>query len=64
MQQNDDVVSSWLSGEDYTGGFDNPAGPLYVDSTTEQKMTNQAGPTMAQTLLKTTQSCASGCACC
>lgn len=63
MQQNDDVVSGWLSGTDSIGGLDNPAGPLYVDSATEKKMTSQAGPTI-QTLLKTTQSCASGCACC
>jgi hypothetical protein len=58
MQQNDDVVSSWLSGE----GLDNPAGPLYVDSAIEKTMTAQSQ--MIDTTLKTTQSCASGCACC
>ena len=61
MQQNDDVVSGWLSS---TGGLDNPAGPLYVDNTIEKKMTSQAGATMIDTMYKTTQSCASGCACC
>jgi hypothetical protein len=60
MQQNDEVVSSWLSGAD---SLDNPAGPLYVDNAVEQKMT-QAGAEMIDTMLKTTQSCASGCACC
>lgn len=64
MQQNDDVVSGWLNGTDSIGGLDNPAGPLYVDNDTEKKMTSQASGAMVQTLLKTTQSCASGCACC
>lgn len=64
MQQHDEVVSSWLSGSDSFGGVDNPAGPLYVDNATEKKMTSQAGAEIIQTLLKTTQSCASGCACC
>lgn len=64
MQQNDDVVSSWLDGADCSGGLDNPAGPLYVDSAVEKKMTAQAGAQMIDTMLKTTQSCASGCACC
>lgn len=64
MQQNDDVVSGWLTGSDSFAGLNNPAGPLYVDNATEQKMTAQAGPQMIDTMLKTTQSCASGCACC
>jgi len=64
MQQNDDVVSSWLNGTDSIGGLDNPAGPLYVDGDTEKRMTSEAGAQIMQTLLKTTQSCASGCACC
>lgn len=64
MQQNDDVVSGWLNGSESFGGLDNPAGPLYVDGTTEKRMTHQAGAEIMQTLLKTTQSCASGCACC
>lgn len=59
MQQNDEVISSWLSGD----SLDSPAGPLYVDSYTEQKMTS-ASAEIIDTRLKTTQSCASGCACC
>lgn len=62
MQQNDDVVSGWLSGADNSGGFDNPAGPLYLDSATEEKMTTQMGAMF--TTQKTTQSCANGCICC
>jgi hypothetical protein len=61
MLQNDDVVSAWLSGSDSADGFDNPAGPLYLDSSTEEKMT---GPSIIFTHRATTQSCASGCACC
>jgi len=61
MQQNDDVVSSWLSGSDSS---DNPAGPLYVDSSIQKKMTNRTSMQRMDTMLKTTQSCASGCACC
>ncbi|MBE1161784.1 DUF6229 family protein [Dyella acidiphila] len=64
MQQNDEVVSGWLNGDDCVAGYDNPAGSLYVDNATEQKMTAQAGAEMIDTMLKTTQSCASGCACC
>ena len=60
MQQNDDVISAWLSGSD---SADNPAGPLYIDSFTEKKMTTRIREG-ADTMLKTTQSCASGCACC
>ena len=63
MQQNDDVVSGWLNGSDSSGGWDNPAGPLYIDNSTEEKMTSQAASVIFTTL-KTTQSCASGCACC
>ena len=61
MQQHDDVVSSWLSGSDSS---DNPAGPLYIDSSTEKKMTSQVRAAGIDTMNKTTQSCASGCACC
>ena len=64
MQQNDDVVSRGLNGTDSIGGLDNPAGLLYVTATTEKRMTSEAGAQIMQTLLKTTQSCASGCACC
>ena len=60
MQQHDDVVSSWLSGLDSS---DNPAGPLYIDSSTETKMISQAGAAIFTTQ-KTTQSCAQGCICC
>jgi hypothetical protein len=63
MQQHDEVVSGWLNGANSISGFENPAGPLYIDSATEKKMssTNHGA---VQTVLKTTQSCASGCACC
>lgn len=60
MQQHDDVVSGWLSGAD---GLGNPAGPLYLDSAAEEKLTSQAGATIFTTQ-KTSQSCASGCICC
>jgi Family of unknown function (DUF6229) len=63
MQQNDDVVSGWLSGVDSVGGFDNPAGPLFIDATTEKKMTSSMGGAIRLTHA-TTQSCASGCDCC
>jgi hypothetical protein len=62
MQQNDEVVSGWLSGANSICGLDNPAGPLYLDTSTEKKMSSNMGA--VQTVLKTTQSCASGCACC
>jgi hypothetical protein len=64
MQQHDDVVMGWLSGSESVGGFENPAGPLYIDNMTEKKMTNRVGASIHMTLLKTTQSCASGCDCC
>ena len=63
MQQNDHVVLGWLSGSDTVGGLDNPAGPLYIDSATEKKMTSHVGAAMILTHA-TTQSCASGCNCC
>jgi hypothetical protein len=63
MQQNDTIVSGWLNGMDSIAGLDNPAGPLYVDGSTEKKMTSHAGAAIHLTN-KTTQSCASGCACC
>jgi hypothetical protein len=59
MQQNDDVVSGWLSGTD---SLDNPAGPLYLDSAAEEKMTSASAAIF--TTQKTSQSCASGCICC
>ncbi|MBE1161785.1 DUF6229 family protein [Dyella acidiphila] len=63
MQQHDDVVSGWLDGSDNCGGQDNPAGPLYLDSSAEEKMTGQSAAAIFTTQ-KTTQSCASGCICC
>lgn len=63
MQQNDDVVLGWLSGMDNVGGLDNPAGPLYIDASTEKKMTGPVGGAIRLTHA-TTQSCAAGCACC
>ena len=63
MQQHDDVVSGWLSGSDNFGGLDNPAGPLYLDNATDEKMTSQVGAAIFTTQ-KTSQSCASGCICC
>lgn len=63
MQHHDDVVSGWLNGSDSFGGLDNPAGPLYLDSATEKKMTNQATAAIFTTQ-KTTMSCANGCICC
>lgn len=59
MQLNDDVVSGWLSGTE----LNNPAGPLYLDSAAEEKLTSQAGAAIFTTQ-KTSQSCASGCICC
>jgi hypothetical protein len=61
MQQNDAVVARWLSGSDSS---DNPAGPLYVDGSVQKKMTTRTSMERMDTMLKTTQSCASGCACC
>lgn len=60
MQKHDEVIARWLSGSDCT---DNPAGPLYLDSSTEHKMISQAGAAMFTTQ-KTTESCANGCICC
>lgn len=64
MQQNDHIVSGWLEGLDSVDGFDNPSGPLYLDNSIEETMARPAGGTNAITTLKTTQSCARGCACC
>ena len=63
MQQNDNVVLGWLTGSENVSGFDNPAGPLFIDGTTQKKMTNHVGAAMILTHA-TTQSCASGCICC
>jgi len=63
MQHDDDVVSGWLNGSDSFGGLDNPAGPLYLDSATEEKMTSQTTAAIFTTQ-KTTMSCANGCICC
>lgn len=67
MQQIDEVVSGWLSGEE---GLDNPAGPLYIEGTaaTEAALTD---PGIGKVLISgaTTCSysgkiCASICFCC
>jgi hypothetical protein len=63
MQQNDNVVMGWLTGSENVSGFDNPAGPLFIDGTTQKKMTSHVGAAMILTHA-TTQSCASGCNCC
>jgi hypothetical protein len=63
MQQNDNVVMGWLTGSESVSGFDNPAGPLFIDGTTQKKMTSHVGAAMSLTHA-TTQSCASGCNCC
>ncbi|WP_425481133.1 DUF6229 family protein [Dyella choica] len=64
MQQNDNVVSAWLEGADSISGLGNPAGPLFVDGSTEKKMTTRASAERIDTMFRTTQSCASGCSCC
>ncbi len=67
MQLNDEIVSGWLSGSDSIGGYDNPAGPLYIEgqAATEAALTS-AGPEMNTLTLhgSTTCSMAKGCACC
>ena len=52
MQLNDDIVSGWLSGSDSIGGYDNPAGPLFIEgaAATEAAMTaDSAGMNMGST---------------
>lgn len=67
MQLNDDIVSGWLSGSDSSSGYDNPAGPLYIEglAVTEAALTS-AGPEIITLTLRgsTTCSVAGGCACC
>jgi hypothetical protein len=67
MQQIDEVVSSWLRGDE---GLDNPAGPLYIEgaAATEAALTD---PGIGKVLISgaTTCSysgkiCASMCFCC
>jgi hypothetical protein len=67
MQLNDEIVSGWLSGSDSIGGYENPAGPLYIQgrAATEAAMTDRSQGMMAGTLQGgTTCSLARGCACC
>jgi len=64
MQQNDEIVSGWLDGLDCVEGVENPSGPLYIDNSIVETMARPAGATNVITMLKTTQSCARGCACC
>lgn len=67
MQLNDEIVSGWLSGSDSISGYDNPAGPLYIEgqAATEAALTS-AGQEMNTLSLhgSTTCSMARGCACC
>lgn len=68
MQQNDEVVSGWLSGSDSVDGRDNPAGPLYIHGAiaTEDAMTGaDASTRVFFTFGGTTASCEpKGCDCC
>jgi hypothetical protein len=68
MQVNDDIVSGWLSGSASCHGYDNPAGPLYIEGqgAIEAALTNPgAGPMLTGTMAGgTTCSLARGCACC
>jgi len=67
MQLNDAIVSGWLSGSDSSGGYENPAGPLYIEgrAAIEAAMTESNRGLMAGTLHGgTTCSLARGCACC
>jgi hypothetical protein len=67
MQLNDEIVSGWLSGSDSIRGYDNPAGPLYIEgqAATEAALTS-AGTEMSTISLhgSTTCSAGRGCACC
>lgn len=68
MQQNDEIVSGWLDGSDNVDGYDNPAGPLYIEGAlaTEKAMTrSNAATNIVTTLGGTTASCRpTSCACC
>lgn len=68
MQQHDEVVSGWLNGSDNVDGYENPAGPLYIEgaTATEHAMTRSSAATnIITTLGGTTASCRpSSCACC
>jgi hypothetical protein len=70
MQQNDDVVSGWLSGSDSFDGLENPAGSLYIEgyAATEAALTD---PGMGKVVVSGATSCsfsgkncASTCSCC
>lgn len=67
MQLNDEIVSGWLGGSDSIRGYENPAGPLYIEgkAATEAALT-ETGPSMNTLSLRgsTTCSMARGCACC
>ncbi|ULU24004.1 DUF6229 family protein [Dyella terrae] len=70
--QFDDIVSSWLNGEDSFGGHANPAGPLYIQGAgaTEAALTSDKTVKSMLTSVGTTCSTCSihtsggGCACC
>ncbi len=65
---NDEIVSGWLSGSDSFGGYDNPAGPLYIEglAATEAALTDPNQGMIATATLRgaTTCSVGRGCACC
>ncbi|WP_430390345.1 DUF6229 family protein [Dyella sp. 20L07] len=69
MQQTDEMVSSWLSGEDSYDGYANPAGPLYIEgaAATEAALTNAAS-NMLISAGTTCSTCSAhlggGCSCC
>lgn len=48
MQQTDNIVSGWLGGSESIDGYENPAGPLYIEGTvaTEVALTTDSGTGM------------------
>lgn len=68
MQLNDEIVSGWLSGLDQSGGYENPAGPLFIEgqAATEAALTSPGEGLMLTGTLAggTTCSLGGGCACC
>ena len=69
MQHNDDVVSGWLDGSDTVGGYDNPAGPLFIQghAATEAALTSPKQALITggnATRCSTTASAVNHCLCC
>ncbi len=68
MPLNDEIVSGWLSGSDSFGGYDNPAGPLYIEgqSATEAALTDPHQINAVTITIRGATSCSfgRGCACC